>query len=116
PKSGYRATDPSTRDSSRRTLDPPRRPTEAASASAIHAAPRAETIRPPAWTVPVAQSDEQAETAVLAVLDEPSRIALITNRKRLQVYSAEGKALGQAPEILGVGRIVRTAPGWIAAA
>jgi hypothetical protein len=88
----------------------------AASVSAVQASPRAETIRPPEWTVPVAQSDEQAETAVLAVLDEPTRIAVITNRNRLQIYAPDGTALGQAPEINGVGRIVRTAPGWIAAA
>lgn len=96
-------------------LDRPPRPASSP-APAIQAVPRSETIRPPAWTVPVAQSDEQAETAVLAVLDEPPRIAVITNRNRLQVFTPEGKALGQAPEISGVGRIVRTAPGWIAAA
>ncbi len=50
------------------------------------------------------------------MLDDPPRIGLITNTNRLQVFAAEGRALGQAPEILGVGRILRTAPGWIAAA
>jgi hypothetical protein len=96
-------------------LDAPPRPA-ATAVPALHAAPRAGTMRPPAWTVPVALSDEQAETAVLAVLDEPTRIAVMTKGNRLQVLTAEGTPLGQAPEITGVGRILRTAPGWIAAA
>jgi hypothetical protein len=74
------------------------------------------SIRPPAWAVPVASTDEQAESAVLAVLDDPPRIGLLTNTNRLQVFTTEGKNLGQAPDVLGVGRFLRTAPGWIAAA
>ena len=61
-------------------------------------------------------SEDQAETAVLAVLDDPPRIGLISATNRLRIFTAEGRDLGKAPEILGVGRIVRTAPGWIAAA
>ncbi len=34
----------------------------------------------------------------------------------MQLVTADGQNLGYAPEILGVGRILRTAPGWIAAA
>jgi hypothetical protein len=74
------------------------------------------SVRSPDWALPVASSDEQAEAAVVAVLDDPPRIGLMTNTNRLQVFAAEGRALGQAPEILGIGRIVRTARGWIAAA
>jgi len=73
-------------------------------------------IRSPAWSIPVCTSDEQAEFAVLAVMDDPPRIGMITNTNRLQVFSAQGENLGLAPEILGVGRILRTDPGWIAAA
>jgi hypothetical protein len=73
-------------------------------------------IRRPAWTIPVAQTDEQAETTVLAVLDEPPRVGVITNRNRLAVYTTSGGELGAAPEIIGVGRILRVAPGWIVAA
>jgi hypothetical protein len=50
------------------------------------------------------------------VIDEPGRIGLITHKNKLELYTKEGKKLGQAPEIAGVGRILRTAPGWIAAA
>jgi hypothetical protein len=74
------------------------------------------SVRSPAWTVPVAQSDDQAATAVLAVLDQPLRIGVMNNRNRLQVFTGSGGALGQAPELMGVGRILRTATGWIAAA
>jgi hypothetical protein len=74
------------------------------------------TVRRPAWVLPVASSDEQAEAAVLAVLDEPPRVGVFSSNLKLQIVTTEGENLGFAPEILGVGRIVRTAPGWIAAA
>lgn len=74
------------------------------------------TVRQPDWTLPVASSDEQAESAVLAVLDEPPRIGLLSSNLKLQLVTTEGQNLGYAPEILGVGRILRTDPGWIAAA
>ena len=50
------------------------------------------------------------------MLDDPPRIGLISATNRLRIFTAEGRDLGKAPEILGVGRIARTAPGWIAAA
>src|SRR5262249_52497343 len=65
---------------------------------------------------PVAASEEQAETAVLAVLDAPPRIGVLTSANRLQVFDGGGKNLGFVPEILGIGRFLRTAKGWIAAA
>jgi hypothetical protein len=77
---------------------------------------RVGSIRPPDWTLPITSTNEQAETAVLAVLDDPPRIGLLTNTNRLQVFTTEGKNLGLTPDILGVGRCLRTAPGWIAAA
>ena len=76
----------------------------------------ARSIRHPDWTIPVVNSDDQAETAILAVLEDPPRIALVSRTNRLQVFTAEGRNLGLAPEIQGVGRILRTDPGWIAAA
>ena len=74
------------------------------------------TIRRPDWTLGVASSDDRAESAVLTVLDEPARIGVFASNLKLQIVSAEGQNLGFAPEVLGAGRILRTAPGWIAAA
>jgi len=76
---------------------------------------RSKMMRSPAWSIPFAQTDEQAETAVLTVLADPPRIGLVTNRNRLQVFTTTGGALGQGPEMTGIGRILRTASGWIAA-
>ncbi|MGE3818386.1 MAG: hypothetical protein AB7I30_03050 [Isosphaeraceae bacterium] len=73
-------------------------------------------IREPNWTLPVVTTDEQAESAVLAVLDEPPRLALFASKQRLQLFTTAGRNLGFAPEILGGGRILRTSPGWLAAA
>lgn len=77
---------------------------------------RGATIRKPDWSLAVALTDVQAETSVLAVLDEPPRISLFTSSLKMQILSTQGQNLGFAPEILGIGRILRTAPGWIAAA
>jgi hypothetical protein len=90
--------------------------TAGSSTSTSTAGTAARSIRKPDWTVSVVNSEDQAETAVLAVLDEPGRIGLLTRSNRLQVFTTEGKNLGAAPEILGVGRLLRTAPGWIASA
>ena len=82
-------------------------------------APRAAgtaTVRRPAWTVELVATEEQAEVAVLAVTDPPARIGVVTTKNRLELFEGSGKRLGQSPEIDGVGRIVRTAPGWMAAA
>ncbi len=74
------------------------------------------SVRPPEWTVAVAQNEDQAESAVIAVLDEPTRIAVFTNSTRLEIYSPAGEILLKAPECPGVGRILRTSTGWIASA
>jgi hypothetical protein len=73
-------------------------------------------MRTPAWTIPLAQTDDQAETAVLAVLDDPPCIATFISSRKIQLFEANGKALGVGPELAGVGRIFRLAPGFIAAA
>jgi YD repeat-containing protein len=81
-------------------------------------APAARSIRKPSWTLPVVSTEEQAESAVLTVLDDPPRIGLFSSssRNRLQVLTTDGKNLGYAPELLGIGRILRTSAGWIASA
>jgi YD repeat-containing protein len=100
------------------------RPAAAASSAAARpgaahgAAVPSRSIRKPAWTLPVVSTEDQAESAVVTVLNDPPRIGLFSSagRNRLQVLTTEGKNLGHAPEVLGIGRILRTAPGWIAAA
>ena len=74
------------------------------------------SVRAPDWVVQAVETDQQAETAVIAVVDDPPMIALFTSPHRLQLYSVSGKKQGQGPDMTGVGRIIRTAPGWLAAA
>ncbi len=74
------------------------------------------SVRTPDWQLPVVESDQQSETAVISVVDDPPAIALFTSPRRLQIFSASGRKLGQGPEMMGVGRILRSAPGWLAAA
>jgi hypothetical protein len=92
------------------------RPDRAGTAAA--AAPRTTTgsVRRPDWTVPAVELEQQAETAVLAITDEPAHVALFTSPQRLHLYTLSGQKLGQGPDMGGVGRILRTAPGWLAAA
>ena len=80
------------------------------------ARPSTGTVRRPDWSLPFATSDDQAESAVVGVLDEPTRVGLFPNTLRLQLVNPNGQSLGYAPEVAGVGRILRTSPGWLAAA
>ncbi|MGO9916854.1 MAG: hypothetical protein ACLQIB_19415 [Isosphaeraceae bacterium] len=74
------------------------------------------SVRTPDWLVKVVESDQQAETAVITVQDDPPRVALFTSPHRLQLFKSTGEKPDQGPEMTGVGRILRTAPGWLAAA
>ena len=74
------------------------------------------SVRRPDWTVPNVVSAQQAETAVLAVTEDPACVALFVSPHRLQLYTPTGEKLGTGPDMDGVGRILRTAPGWLAAA
>ncbi|MFO0910210.1 MAG: hypothetical protein U0794_18015 [Isosphaeraceae bacterium] len=73
-------------------------------------------LRKPDWSIPAAASEDQAETSVLGVLDTPPRIAVFSSNLRLQLFTTDGRNLGHAPEIQGVGRFLRMAEGWIAGA
>jgi hypothetical protein len=93
-----------------------RRAAPAAAPPARSAHTSAGSVRSPEWLVPAVETDQQAETAVLAVQDEPPTIALFTSPHRLQLFDVWGRKLGQGPDLSGVGRLLRTAPGWLAAA
>jgi hypothetical protein len=73
-------------------------------------------VRAADWIVPAVEIDQQAETAVITVVDDPPSIAVFTSPHRLHLYDIAGKKMGQGPDMTGVGRILRTAPGWLAAA
>jgi hypothetical protein len=87
-----------------------------APAPVVVARPGAGPVRSPDWKVEAVQNEEQAEAAVLAVVDEPPRVGLISRKNQLELFSTEGTRLGSAPDIQGVGRLLRSCPGWIAAA
>ena len=74
------------------------------------------SVRRPDWVLPSVVSAQQSETAVLAVTDDPACVALFISPHRLQLFTPAGEKLGNGPDMEGVGRILRTAPGWLAAA
>jgi hypothetical protein len=87
------------------------------------AAPQLQAVRTSAgavrtadWVVRAVETEQQAETAVIAVIDDPPLIALFTSPHRLRLYSVSGKTYVEGPDMTGVGRILRSAPGWLAAA
>ena len=90
----------------------------AASAQASGSAVRTSSggVRTANWVVPAVENDQQAETAVLAVSEDPPVIALFTSPQRVQLFDTTGEKRGQPADLAGVGRILRTAPGWLAAA
>jgi hypothetical protein len=73
-------------------------------------------MRSPDWLVPAVGTDQQAETAVIAVHDDPPLIAVFHSPNRLQSFDLAGQKIGQGPDLSGVGRLLRAAPGWLAAA
>ncbi len=74
------------------------------------------TVRQPDWVQPFFERMDQAETAVLAVLDQPPTLAVFSSPNRLDLFDAAGGRLATGLEVNGVGRILRAVPGWIAAA
>ena len=82
----------------------------------IAARPGSGPVRTAGWAVDVVQTEELAESAVLTVVDEPPRIGVITHKNQLEMFATDGTSLGHAPDIQGVGRILRSCPGWIVAA
>ena len=56
--------------------------------TAVRAA--AGAVRAPDWVVQAVETDQQAETAVIEVVDDPPAIALFTSPHRLQLYSVFG--------------------------
>ena len=74
------------------------------------------TVRKPDWSIPLFERMDQAETAVLAVLDLVPTVAVFSSPGRLSLYDAAGEARATGLEVSGVGRILRVAEGWLAAA
>jgi hypothetical protein len=87
-----------------------------AAASGQMSGSTAGSVRGPDWLVPAVETEQQAETAVITVVEDPPAIALFTSPHRLQLFDTKGKKLVQGPDLGGVGRILRSAPGWLAAA
>ena len=73
-------------------------------------------VRHPDWMIAVVQTEQEAQTAVMAITEDPVRVALFTSPHRLALYASDGQKLTGSLELSGVGRILRTAPGWLAAA
>jgi hypothetical protein len=73
-------------------------------------------VRRPDWMIAAVQTEEEAQTAVMAITEDPVRVALFTSPHRLGLYTTDGEKLAGSIELSGVGRILRTAPGWLAAA
>ena len=96
----------------------PRKPARASTTMTSGPGGRTSTgsVRTPKWEIPVVESDQEFETAVMAVQDDPPIIALFTSPHKLRFFDLTGQQMGRAPDIIGVGRLLRTSPGWLAAA
>ncbi len=96
------------------------RPAPALSAAA--SAATAETrvpesqLRDPVWKTTLFESEAQAETAVLALVHDPVRIVVFTNRRRFEVLDAAGERMHVSDMLSGVGRYLDADGGLVLAA
>jgi hypothetical protein len=61
-------------------------------------------LREPTWRMPVFDSESQAETAVLGLVEDPARVAVFTNRRRVDVFNERGDCMHTSDKMSGVGR------------
>jgi hypothetical protein len=84
--------------------------TDAAAAAAVQASPVAAPrpaqaqLREPTWKTPVFDSETQAETAILGLIENPARVVVFTNRRRIEVIGDGGERVHASEVMGGVGR------------
>ena len=79
-------------------------------------AQRLASVRNPDWVIPAVENDQQAQTAVIAVSDDPPMIALFTSPHRLQLFDPTGQEARTGPRPSRCRPDAASAPGWLAAA
>ena len=72
-------------------------------------------LRIPSWSVPFFNDPAQAESAVLALVEEPLGIAVFTNRRRLEVLDSQGQCIHRSDPVEGMGRHLVTNGGLVLA-
>jgi hypothetical protein len=88
----------------------------AAAGATVRTEERARQIRTPSWKQRVFDNQQQAETAVLALIDDPLRVVAFSSRKKLEVYDDDGKRLHASDTLLGVGRVLEADGSLVVAA
>jgi hypothetical protein len=61
-------------------------------------------LREPTWKLTAFDSESQAETAVLNLVEEPARVVAFSNRKRVEIYAERGERIHASDMMSGVGR------------
>jgi hypothetical protein len=101
---GGETTKPARAATEKRPAARPSEPTAIAASDAPSRDSATSALREPSWKAAAFESDEQAETSVLAVVDKPVRVAAFSNKKRVEVYSAAGALIHATEPMSGVGR------------
>jgi hypothetical protein len=73
-------------------------------------------LREPTWKVAAFDSESQAETAVLAMVEDPRRVILFSNRRRVEILGDAGERVHLSETMSGVGRYVEVDASLVVAA
>jgi len=73
-------------------------------------------LREPTWKVTAFDSESQAETAVLHLVEDPARVVAFSNRKRVEVYADRGEKIHASDVMSGVGRYLDSDANVVVAA
>jgi len=110
------ATKPTRAAAEKRTATKPKGPAASATGDAPDRDAATSALRDPSWKVAAFESEEQAETSVLAIVDRPTRVAAFSNKKRVEVYGDAGELLHATEQLGGVGRYLEADAELIVAA
>ena len=76
----------------------------------------ARQIRNPTWKVAAFDSESQAETTVLQIVEDPTRVVVFSNRRRVELFADAGERIHTSDQLTGVGRYVDSDASMVVAA
>ncbi|MBI3467202.1 MAG: hypothetical protein HY000_29670, partial [Planctomycetes bacterium] len=72
-------------------------------------------LRTPTWKVAAFDNASQAETAVLALVEEPPRVVVFSSRRRVEVFDERASWIHTSDTTTGVGRYLESEAGMVVA-
>jgi hypothetical protein len=73
-------------------------------------------LREPTWKVSAFDSESQAETAVMGLIEHPTRVVVFSNRRRVEILGDRGEQIHATDLMAGVGRYLEVDASLVVAA